>query len=444
MGSLNPLATIVCDNELNHLLTMRSSMSPAPLPVPGANSALPPNSHEEALQDYAARLANHKEGRRALHVCLSRLSPGNRLEHHIRIVMNTFEPLLRKFNGQLFRLWNNDIIVGTKGAQVPDIDDYVIKLRFLFSEDSLLMLEEHSEQQFCHWYDMEADHPAFMTLVQNFSADAAKHRQKIMSAASEAQSKAKQQQAATPGILSPLTPMLLDRFETALRGTDLSPMIERQMICSIPDQGKPKPVLCEHFVSIRSLQHKILPGVDCLSDRWLFQRLCQNLDARMLASLPEISQKVTVPITININISTILSAEFLKFDAAIRRITQQTMILEVQSIDLFADMGAYIFARDFAHERGYGIALDGLNPLTFPFMDRAKLKLDFEKIIWSPEIARDFNPERRETFIQAIKQANPSRIILCRCDNRDAIDFGREVGISLFQGRHVDRMLASS
>ncbi|MFP5469542.1 MAG: hypothetical protein ACLGGZ_07355, partial [Alphaproteobacteria bacterium] len=233
-------------------------------------------SHEGALQDYASRLANHRQGRRAVHVRLSQLSPANRQEHHIRIVMNTFEPLLRKFNGQIFRLWNNDIIVGVKGAEIADIDDYVIKLRFLFSEDPLLLLEEHSEQQFCRWYDIETDHPDFVVLAQTFSADAAKHHQKARSDA-HARSGAKQNPGSQEN-LSPLTPVLLDRFEKALHGADLSPMIERQMIFAISGQGKPKPVLCEHFVSIRALQQKILPGVDCLGDRWLFQRLCQKLD----------------------------------------------------------------------------------------------------------------------------------------------------------------------
>lgn len=101
----------------------------------------------------------------------------------------------------------------------------------------------------------------------------------------------------------------------------------------------------------------------------------------MLAALQQISQKISVPITLNITINTILSPEFQVFDTAIRKLPQQKMILQVQGIGLFADMGAYILARDFARERGYGIALDGLNPLTFPLSDRAGLKLDFEKII---------------------------------------------------------------
>lgn len=412
-----------------------------------ASASGPPNdgspqagSQEAALLDYAARLANHKQGRRAIHVRLSRLSSGNRLEHHIRIVMNIFEPLLRRFNGQLFRLWNNDLIVGVKDARISDIDDYAVKLRFLFSEDPALLLEEATDEPFCVWYDMEADHPAFLKLAQTFDLEAEQHRQRLKAAMKAHEGKSKQPQSPAPAGANRLTPHLLDRFETALRNADLSLMIERQNIFSLAEIAAPRPVMCEHFVSIRALQDKLLPGTDCLSDRWLFQHLSQSLDLRMLAALPEITKTLTVPISINVNVSTILSPEFLKFDAAIRRITQAAIILELQSIDLFADMGAYMFARDFAHERGYGIALDGLNPLTFAFIDRAKLKLDFEKIIWNPETCTARNPERRAAFVEAVNQAGAARIILCRCDTKDAIEFGQSLGVKLFQGRYLDQL----
>lgn len=394
------------------------------------------------MLDYAARLTHHVKGRRAVHVRLSLLSPANRREHHLRIVMNTFEPLLRKFEGQIFRMWNDDIIVAVKDALVAEIDDYVVKLRFLFSEDPLLSQETQPGREFCAWYDMAKDHPKFLKAAQDFAAGAAQHRKRMIAAHATASS-GKNAGATVLKPLTTLTPVLLDRFETSLRGLDLSTIIERQMICALQPDGKPKPIMCEHFVSIQALQNRLLPGVDCLSDRWLFQHLSQSLDLRILAALPEMTKPNSLPITLNINISTILSAEFLKFDTAIRRIGQQAMVLELQSIDLFADMGSYVFARDFAHERGYGLALDSLNHLTFPLMDRAKLKLDFEKIQWSPEIVRDIGGDRREAFVQAIQQAGTSRVILCRCDDQSAIDFGRDVGISLFQGRHLDRMLAA-
>lgn len=117
-----------------------------------------------------------------MHLRLSLLSPGNRMKHHIRIVMNTFEPLLRRFEGRIFRLWNDDIIVDVKDTRVSDIDDYVIKVRFLFSEDPPLLMEDHSALQFCYWYDMESDHSEFLALAQSLAASAAKHYQKMAAA----------------------------------------------------------------------------------------------------------------------------------------------------------------------------------------------------------------------------------------------------------------------
>jgi hypothetical protein len=33
-------------------------------------------------------------------------------------------------------------------------------------------------------------------------------------------------------------------------------------------------------------------------------------------------------------------------------------------------------------------------------------------------------------------------MIMCRCDNREAIDFGRSLGIEMFQGRYVESLIA--
>jgi len=33
-------------------------------------------------------------------------------------------------------------------------------------------------------------------------------------------------------------------------------------------------------------------------------------------------------------------------------------------------------------------------------------------------------------------------MVLCRCDNREAVDFGKSVGITLFQGRFIENLIA--
>jgi len=52
----------------------------------------------------------------------------------------------------------------------------------------------------------------------------------------------------------------------------------------------------------------------------------------------------------------------------------------VHKIDVFADLGSFLYVRDFARKRGYRICLDGLSHLSLPFMDRATSASDLMKI----------------------------------------------------------------
>jgi hypothetical protein len=128
-------------------------------------------SQEDFLADYARRLQHHLPGRRAVHLHLSRLSAANRREHHLRIAVSAWEGLIKKFDGQLFQLGNNDIVVVTKGAAVAEIDNVVLKLRFLFSEDPLADSSgESGNQTFCTWYELARDYPRFVAMAQDMLA----------------------------------------------------------------------------------------------------------------------------------------------------------------------------------------------------------------------------------------------------------------------------------
>ena len=94
-------------------------------------------SQEYLLLDYAQRLERHRDGRRGVHVHLSRLKPQNRREHHIRIAMNTLDDFVQTFEGQSFLLGNGDLIFVVKGASLQQMDDAVMRMRYLFSEDPL-------------------------------------------------------------------------------------------------------------------------------------------------------------------------------------------------------------------------------------------------------------------------------------------------------------------
>jgi hypothetical protein len=62
------------------------------------------------------------------------------------------------------------------------------------------------------------------------------------------------------------------------------------------------------------------------------------------------------------------------------------VVVELQRIDIFSDFGGFSFARDYLLERGYTICVDGMTQQSVQFIDRNQLKVDFVKMIWSPEL----------------------------------------------------------
>ena len=71
-------------------------------------------------------------------------------------------------------------------------------------------------------------------------------------------------------------------------------------------------------------------------------------------------------------------------------------------------------------------------------IDRKKLQADFIKLMWSEALLEEAqNPD----FIKALKNNDPSRIILCRVDDKRAIELGKVLGLSLYQGYYVQKLL---
>ena len=123
------------------------------------------------MLDYAQRVGRFREGRRAVHLHLSRLRPHNRRDHHIRIAMNTFEGLVRQFECQIFHLSSADIVFVCKDAKLVVIDEAIQKVRYLFGEDPLTQggTDEDGADRFCTWYDFEHDYDSFYVMAESLS-----------------------------------------------------------------------------------------------------------------------------------------------------------------------------------------------------------------------------------------------------------------------------------
>lgn len=401
---------------------------------------------ESQLRAYVKRLERNYYEWRAVHLHLSRLKAQNRRDYQLRVAASEFDVLLRQFNSELFQLSNGDIVYLWHGGSFEDVDAIVLRLRYLFSDDPLAnsgsaevdrdpdALLEHGHEpptqvKFCSWFDLEREYDTFCFHLDDYLES--------LQAGNGGWDQARKQQ--------PLDPARLARIETNLPAMDLSGLIRRQTVCAVLPQAGPQPLFSEMYVAIRELADTLVPGIDLTADTWLFQRLAESLDRRLLTCLAE--HQLGAPdgaISVNLRLATLLSPEFLKFDHEFRRQTKQPVIIELQLIDIFAELGAYLFIREFVRDRRYLVCIDGLHYLHLPLIDRRRLGADLVKVIWSPDLLDGLDEARRDELRAAIRRAGVDRVILCRCDTPDAIRWGQSFGIRLFQGHYVDSRLRAT
>jgi EAL domain-containing protein (putative c-di-GMP-specific phosphodiesterase class I) len=322
----------------------------------------------------------------------------------------------------------------------PRVLEAVQSLRTLFSDED--WLNDASDravdqlQSFDSWFELGRDTAELLKLAGLYDQLKASGLLQLSRLPNPA--------APTNAPLERLEPKSLANVLERLADTDLTAYINRQAVCAIGQGSSVQPMFHECYVALQSLQAALCPTISLSSDRWLFQYLTRILDQRILAlALANLSRFVENPISLNLHIETLLSEQFLAFDQQMTEngLSRGKILIELQRIDIFSDFGAFSFARDFLLERGYSICIDGMTHLSLRFIDRSQLKVDFIKMLWTPELQASMPPARLNQMAELVRRAGKARIILTRCDNDAALAFGRAIGISLFQGHYFDQLL---
>ncbi len=393
-------------------------------------------SQEKVFLDFVKRIGKQTDGRRAVHVHLSRLRPYHQRDHHLRIAQNACEDLIAKFSGTLFRLHNNDLVLITTNATVAQIDETILRLRYLFSDDPMLAGDYNLEaDQFCTWFDLEREYTDLIALAIQKDEDIETHKRKEKAEAIAALSGKPPEKPTTP-----LMPSQLASVAKAINQADLSSLMKRQSIFLVNKDQKPEALFKELFFSIDQLQKTLLPTHNLLSNRWLFQDLTRYLDKRMLVILRHNDDSTLArSFSLNLNVATSLSDEFLKLDQALGDAARRSIVIEFQLLDVFADIGSFTFARDFLRERGYKICLDGITHLSLPMVDRRTMGFDLMKLQWNQDLTKFLTTPRRDEILSAVQKIDPNRMILCHCGAPEAIVTGEELGIKLMQGFYIDK-----
>ncbi len=367
-----------------------------------------------------------------------RLEQHNKNNNQMKIAINLIKDLCTDVEGVVYLFDDFAMYVMIKAATKSLIDKITFQIRYLFMDDPLAYNAEGEENpEFVHFYNLEEDWEDFQDLSQRRLQSILKNRRNKQKGYREVLRDFDPKEDSKL-----LTATRLGGVEKDLAHADISRVVRQQPVCVVNEKGEANNIFSEMYINIAHLQGMLGLKVNLLSNKWLFKYLTEILDERMLAMLQRSpSRYLDEPISLNLNVKTLLSSQFMEFDTMIKPATKVSIVIEVQIADVYTDMTAFLAAKETAQSLGYRICLDGVSESTLSLIDRKYLGFDLVKLIWNSHVVDEINPENYKRILEAVNHCGKNRIILCRCDNEDAITFGKSLGITLFQGRYLDRQL---
>ncbi|MEO5374253.1 MAG: hypothetical protein H7840_08225 [Alphaproteobacteria bacterium] len=193
----------------------------------------------------------------------------------------------------------------------------------------------------------------------------------------------------------------------------------------------------EVFISIDYLKQYANEQIS--ADRWLFQYFTRTLDNRLLKVMGghNEGQKKEVAYSLNLNISSLLSEDFLEYDALLSPRVRKGQIIEVQGFDLVENASMMRFLSGFLHSRGYRLCADGITREMFMVLDWDRMNVDMVKLRWAPDFTSAENAAFRGKVTGLVAAGSP-QLVLCWCGDDAAVDWGIAIGIKVFQGWYLD------
>lgn len=392
------------------------------------------------ILDYMAKIEPEINQYSVLYIYLSKLQNQKLKTLQRQNLIEMFDAVIKKNGGEIFGLPNEDIVVFYHKQAGEEIQACLVKIRFMFQDEPMLAGSFDLEQVgFVKFYDLAATLDDFKSHIQGLM-ERLKSQALTLDASSSHKSSPAAMMSAPRKLRRELTPAMLAKVQKALSMADFSSLIRRQSVCAVIGKSPPQMIFDEVFVSIADLRDMLLPDVDLTANPWLFLHLTETLDKRVLASVGQHDDgSLTNNFSLNLNVSTILSDDFLAFDENINSSMRSSIILELQLVDIFNDIKAFILAKTFAQYRGYKICIDGITVDKLKYVNREQLNGDLFKIIWHPSFMDMVREDSH--FTDYVNRAERAKMILCRVDDPQAVEVGNSLGINLYQGRYIQRLL---
>ena len=409
------------------------------------------NNAEVKFVEALNKLSGEEDRWSVICFAFSHLLEHYRSDYQLKIAVNLMQDVVKSHDAALYQCSDATIFLLLKDAEEEMLGKLIFQLRYLFMDDPLAYTSEGEEnEKFSQIYNLNEQYVDILELSKVRLGRQIKNTEdveKVSDGMGEPMAPTAHTASSTSGQSTSPNFKIMDaqslvHIDRDLKSADLSRVFRRQPICAaIPDMTARR-VFDEVYINIAHLRRALRSEVDLLSNRSLFKYITELLDERMLSLLKHNPGRyMDKPLSLNLNIKTILSDAFMEFDKVVKSNLKFSIVLEIQLADIFDDMAAYQTARKLANKMGYRICLDGITEKSFMQIEPKRLECDLVKLQWNASKLDDLSKDESLMMSRATKDCGVNRIILTRCDNEEAVLYGQAIGISLFQGRYLDSII---
>ena len=210
-----------------------------------------------------------------------------------------------------------------------------------------------------------------------------------------------------------------------------------QAMARIRPAAEPEPRGHEIFISLRDMGRQLLPGVDMMADREVFQELTLLLDRLVLRSLSE-SRLVQGSVGINLNVDSLLTPEFERIAQRLYDRDGAALWVDLDIPDILANFETFRDARLVLRRFGVRTMAESTRPELVPTAEQRDLGLAGYKFIY-PDDPDALN--HMSGTLCRIREAE-RLAILTRVERDEAITAGQRLGIHHFQGFYINDLLS--
>lgn len=388
----------------------------------------------EKFIEYLKKLGSHPTGYRVAHVQFSALPESVQTRDNLTRGIRAFAQMRAKFNeGDIFLLTNMDLVFVTKLIARHHVGNACQELLTQILGRSSIGAAPGGGEYY-QVFELSREYGKALAWAEaTISKIPPPDPDKPVFGVPAATDKAIEDKATTDAIL-------FARIKAEVKNGDIGAMLFNQPAFDISDINKVQTVFNETYISVGVLEQVYCPGLSLTARKWLFNDLTEDLDAVVLKFLSDPKERHDrKQISLNMNISTLASDVFAKFDESLTPDYREQVVLEVNKTDMFDNNRAFQKIAPSLRKAGYRLLLDGLTLDIAPDVDFDNIEFDLAKVFWDGQFADD-NPDVLAKVQRKMQRELP-RFILARCDSVNALHFARGAGVTLVQGRYLDQMM---